>query len=206
MDAVRNRGLVVAAARDVFVERGTDAPLDEVARRAGVGIGTLYRHFPDRGALLYAVVLNALDTTRQVAEQALAEHADPFQALAAYMHTLLDRRVAAVIPLALDRVDFAGTELRTAREESSLAVQRVLDAAHAAGTLAPDVTFADIGMLLIRLSRPLPGPLPAELNDRLAHRHLDLLVQGLRPYPSRRPPSGPALDIDDLRGFETASG
>lgn len=206
VDAVRNRALVVAAARDVFVERGVDAPLDEVARRAGVGTGTLYRHFPDRRSLLVAVVLDALTTTQRVADEALSGHADPFQALAAYMHAMLDQRVAAVIPLALGRVDFADPHLRTAREDSALAMQRLIDAAHEAGTLAPDVTFADIGMMLVRLSRPLPGPMPAEMNDRLAHRHLDLLVEGLRPHPTRRPPAGPTLNMHDLRDLDTASG
>ena len=57
-DARRNREHVLAAAREVFVEQGADAPLDEIARRAGVGIATLYRRFPDRAALLRAVALD----------------------------------------------------------------------------------------------------------------------------------------------------
>ena len=71
-DARRNHSRLLDAARDVFVERGTGAPLDEVARRAGVGIATLYRRFPDRRTLLRAVVVQALETTCEAARTALA--------------------------------------------------------------------------------------------------------------------------------------
>src|SRR5437870_4758030 len=85
-DAMRNRAHVLAAARDVFVEHGADAPLDEIARRAGVGIATLYRRFPDREALLRAVALDVLARTGDEARAAEAEEPDPFGALGRYMH------------------------------------------------------------------------------------------------------------------------
>ena len=71
-DARRNHEQVLAAARELFVERGAGAPLEEVAGRAGVGIATLYRRFGDREALLRAVVLHALEDSRAAAEAALA--------------------------------------------------------------------------------------------------------------------------------------
>src|ERR671937_2812476 len=83
-DALRNREHVLAAARAVFVEQGADAPLDDIARRAGVGIATLYRRFPDRDALMRAVVLDVLTNVGQQARLALAEEADGFQALRRY--------------------------------------------------------------------------------------------------------------------------
>lgn len=206
-DARHNHGQLLAAARDVFVERGPGAPLEEVARRAGVGIGTLYRRFPDRDALLTAVVLDALVLTRQAAEEALAEEADAFDALTRYMHSALDLRVSAIIPLVLDRIEIEDPQLMPARDASSRAIAKIIDAAHGAGSLAEDVTFADIGMLLVRLARPLPGRISTELNDRLAHRHLDLLIAGLRPKGSRRkPPSGPALTQADLRAIRQGRG
>lgn len=201
-DARRNQGRILSAARDVFVERGAGAPLEEIASRAGVGIGTLYRRFADRRSLMRAVVFDALVQTRQSAEQALAEEADSFVALTTYMHTVLDLRISAVIPSLLDKVDLDDEELLPAREASALAVQGIIDRAHADGTLPEDVTFADIGMLLVRLSRPLPGPVPPELNDQLAHRHLDLLVEGLRPTGGRREViTGPALSFEELRAI-----
>ncbi|HEX2033901.1 MAG TPA: helix-turn-helix domain-containing protein [Chloroflexota bacterium] len=106
-DARRNRDRLLLAARDVFVERGTGAPLDEIARRAGVGIGTLYRRFPARQALLRAV---ALDVWRQVADEArraLAEEPDAFKALTRYMHRALEHRVAAIMPALAGEVALA---------------------------------------------------------------------------------------------------
>lgn len=208
-DARRNHRQLLSAARDVFVERGLSAPLDEIARRAGVGIGTLYRRFPDRQALMRAVVLDAVEQTADAAEQALAELPDAFQSLSSYMHAVLDLRIAAVIPVLLDQVDLDDDELAPARERGSRALQRIVDAAQAAGTLSEDITFGDIGLMLVRLSRPLPGPIPPELNAQLGHRHLDLLISGLR---TERAESlgGPALTLDDLHalrdGAESADG
>src|SRR6202011_2315042 len=96
-----NRAHVLAAARDVFVEHGADAPLDEIARRAGVGIATLYRRFPDRAALVRAVALDVLARTASEARAAEADEPDPFAALGRYMHRALDLRISAVMPALL---------------------------------------------------------------------------------------------------------
>lgn len=201
-DARRNQAQLLAAAREVFVERGPGAPLEEVARRAGVGIGTLYRRFADRDALLRAVVLDALVQTREAAESALADERDAFAALTRYMHAALELRVSAVIPLVLDKLDLDGAELRPARDASANALGQIIDAAHRDGSLPEGVTFADIGLLLVRLARPLPGPIPPELNDELAHRHLDLLIDGLRQKGRRgKALRGPALTRDDLHAL-----
>jgi AcrR family transcriptional regulator len=204
-DARRNHEQLLAAARDVFVEPGAGAPLDEVARRAGVGIGTLYRRFADRPTLLRAVVLDALEHTKRAAAAALAEESDGFSALLRYMHAALEFRVSAVIPLVLDTLDLDDAELGPAREASASLVQRIVDTAHQDGTLARDVTFADIGTLLVRLARPLPGRIPPELNDELSHRHLDLVVEGLRPVAGRQAPSGPHLERADLHAMRTSA-
>lgn len=182
-DARRNQAQVLAAAREVFVERGPGAPLEEVAGRAGVGIATLYRRFGDREGLLRAVVFQALEDSRSAAESALEaaseDGTDGLAALGQYMHAVLDLRVSAVVPLALDRLDL-DEELTPVREASAGAVERLVESAHADGSLPKQVTFADLGTLLVRLSRPLPGSVPIELNDQLAHRHLDLVLAGLR--------------------------
>jgi len=204
-DARRNHEQLLAAARDVVVERGAGAPLDEVARRAGVGIGTLYRRFPSRPALLRAVVIDALQRTAEAAEAALAEERDGFAALVRYMHAVLDLRVSAVIPTVLDTVALDDDDVRSAREASAGLAQRIVDSAHADGSLAADVTFGDIGTLLVRLSRPLPGSIPPDVNEQLAHRHLDLMIDGLRPAPGRRVPGGPRLERRDLRSFRATT-
>jgi hypothetical protein len=118
------------------------------------------------------------------------------------MHAVIDARVAAVIPALLGEIDLDDYELRPARDASTNAVRQIIDAAHADSTLPEEVTFGDIGTLLVRLSRPLPGTVPAELDNQLAHRHLDLLIEGLRPSGSRhRVLSGPALAHSDLRAL-----
>src|SRR5919199_1126344 len=81
-DARRNRERVVAAARAEFGERGRDAQMDDVARRAGVGVGTVYRHFPTKRALLEALMLAAFNSIAAEAERALKEIEDPWEAFA----------------------------------------------------------------------------------------------------------------------------
>jgi AcrR family transcriptional regulator len=198
-DARRNRDQILLAARDVFIERGPDAALDEVARRAGVGNATLYRRFPDRRSLLRAVVVEVFRGVGDEARQALAEESDPFEALARYMHRALDLRIGAVMP-GLIGLKEADQEVATARDSVSAAARKLVDGAHTAGALRPDVTEGDIGTMLIRLSRPLQTPLPPELDRALAHRHLDVLLDGLRvPRFVQRPLPGPAMSFDDLR-------
>jgi AcrR family transcriptional regulator len=187
----------------LFVEEGPDAPLEDIARRAGVGIATLYRGFPDRSALMRAVVLDVLGRTADEAGLALAEEADAFQALVRYMHRAVDLRVAAVVPALLGQVSLDDEEMLRARNAASRSVQAIIDAAHSAGTLRPEVTFGDIGLLVIRFSRPLPGSFPRDLNDRLAHRHLDLLIEGLRAKDTADAGvlGGPAMTLEDLRAL-----
>ncbi|HKG50152.1 MAG TPA: helix-turn-helix domain-containing protein [Actinomycetales bacterium] len=201
-DARRNHQQLLTAARDVVLERGPGAPLDEVARRAGVGIGTLYRRFPDRQALLRAVALEALVASRRAAEDALAQESEGFAALTRYLRAALSTRVSAVLPIVLDRLGDQDEELRQAREASAELVQRIVDTAHADGSLHPQVGFADIGTLLVRLARPLPGPVPAALDDQLAHRQLELFVAGLRAVSEQRTPlAGPRLERSHLRAI-----
>ena len=93
-DAARNRAQVLAAARTAFRELGTAAPLDEIARRAGVNIATLYRRFPDRDALITQVVLDGftvvLDAARTAAQTAST---DPLGALETFVLSLVDNRL-----------------------------------------------------------------------------------------------------------------
>jgi AcrR family transcriptional regulator len=206
-DARRNREQLLAAARDVFVEQGVEAPLDEVARRAGVGIATLYRRFPDRNALIRAVVFDVLGRVTNEVERAIEQEPDAFRALARYMHAALDARIAAVFPAVLERVPFEDPELLEARDAASEPVVQIVERAQAEGSLRPDVAFGDIGLLLIRLSRPLPGAFPRELDNSLAHRHLDILLDGLRcdAAPGRKPLTGPAMSLPQLQDLGTRS-
>jgi AcrR family transcriptional regulator len=198
-DARRNHARLMDAARDVFVERGPDAPLEEIARRASVGIATLYRRFPDRATLIHALVLSALTATAAAAEGAGREHADPFDALTAYVHAVLDLRTSAVIATLLDVLDLDEPEIKAARDASARLAEDLVTAARDSGALRKDATFGDVGIMLTRLSRPLPGTIPLEVQSGLAHRHADVFLAGLRADPSGPPPGGPALDRADLQ-------
>ena len=201
-DARQNRDRILAAARDVVVEQGAGAPLEEISRRAGTGIATLYRRFPDRHALMRAVVLDALARTHDEARLAAEEEPDAFGALTRYMHRTLDIRVAAVIPALLEEISTEDAEFRAASEVGVALIEELIDRAKRDGTLRPDITFADIGTLIVRLSRPLPGGFSRELNDQFGHRHLDLLINGLRAVPGGAATiGGPALSREELRGL-----
>jgi AcrR family transcriptional regulator len=180
-DARRNHEQVLRAARDVFLERGLDAPLEDVARRAGVGIGTLYRRFGDRDGLVRAVLLEALAQSRDAAEEALADEDEAYDGLdrlATYLRRMLDARVAAIMPMAVARG--ADPALDEPRETSARAVQALVTAAHDDGTLGKEVSSGDVGTLLVRLSRPLPGDVDPALDSELAHRQRENLLAGLR--------------------------
>jgi AcrR family transcriptional regulator len=206
-DARRNLTQLLEAGRDLVAERGPGVALEEVAQRAGVGIATLYRRFPDRTALLRGIVLDALARTREAAERAAEENTDAFEALSAYLRAALELRVSAVIPQVLDVLDLDEPELAAARDSAARATDALVDAAHASGDLPKDVTFADVGMMLVRIARPLPGPMPEALKHDLARRHLELFVRGLRSGDG--PLEGPALsraDLADMTHSPTLSG
>lgn len=201
-DARRNREQLLLAARDVFVERGSDAPLEEVAQRAGVGIGTLYRRFPDRLALQRAVALDVLARITQEARASLIEEPDAFSALARYMHRALDLRVGAVMPALVGSLALDDEALLRARDAAAEPVRAMIAAARSDGTLRPDVDFGDIGLLIARLCQPLPVPFPHPVADELAHRHLSLLLDGLRAAGAATAPlPGPALTLGDLQSL-----
>jgi AcrR family transcriptional regulator len=195
-DAQRNLEQLLDAARDLIADKGAGVALEEVAQRAGVGIATLYRRFPDRTALLRGVVIDALEKTRATAERAAEEHDDPFEALAAYLRGALELRVSAVVPQVLDVLDLDEPDLAAAREGSARATEALVDAAHDSGDLPSDVTFADVGMMLVRIARPLPGPMLAQLKQDLARRHLELFIRGLRGGDSEL--EGPELTRTEL--------
>lgn len=207
-DALRNRERLLDAARDAVIEQGANAPLEDIARRARVGIGTLYRRFPTRPALLRQVALDLLSRSAHEGGTALAEEPDAFAALARYMHRALDLRIAAAMPVLVGQLQMdEDEELMAARQASVEPLDRIIAAAHADGSLRPDVASGDVGLLLVRLTRPLPGPFPSEVNDRLAHRHLDLVLAGLRSSnPSRAPLPGPAMTFEDLRAMSRTAG
>jgi AcrR family transcriptional regulator len=202
IDARRNRERLLMAARDGFVEQGVDVPLEDVAQRAGVGIATLYRHFPDRGALMRAVALHVLGQMAAEARAALAEESDSFRALTRYLHRALDLRIAAVMPVLDGSVDIEhDEELRQARDELAPLFEAVVQAAWRSGQLRTDIGLGDLGLMVIRLARPLPGAFTRKFDDAAAHRQLDVMLDGLRGEQARG--TAPGLSLDDVRDRRT---
>ena len=94
------------------------------------------------------------------------------------------------------RRDLDDPEIAAARDAS--VVERLVDAARESGDLPADIRFADVAMMLVRIARPLPGPLPMGAKDELARRHLELFIRGLR-APATTELEGPALSLGELQ-------
>ncbi|MFI6278834.1 TetR/AcrR family transcriptional regulator [Streptomyces sp. NPDC050988] len=196
-DALRNRERIVTAAREMFVEFGPDVPLDEVARRAGVGNATVYRNFPDRDALVREVVCSVMNRTSEAAELALAETGDAFEALSRFVHACADERLSALCPMMSSTFDQHHPDMEAARERIEELTERLMARAREAGQLRPDVGVGDLMIAVAQLSRP-PAGTAALCFDRFVHRHLQLFLDGLR-APARSELPGMTATMEDLR-------
>ncbi|MFC1434672.1 TetR/AcrR family transcriptional regulator [Streptacidiphilus sp. N1-3] len=196
-DATRNRERIVAAAQEAFIEFGPDVPLDEIARRAGIGNATLYRHFPDRRELIRSVVLSVLATMADEAEAIMNDAPDAFQALEAIVHGAVEWKIGALCPMLSDWMDLAQPDLQAARDRLDIVVTGVVNHAQAEGTMRTDVGPGDIMIIASQIARPLPGAAPAD-HGYFVHRHLQLVLDGLR-TPQRSILAGRPATLDDLR-------
>ncbi|MFI5727425.1 TetR/AcrR family transcriptional regulator [Streptomyces cyaneofuscatus] len=196
-DALRNRERIVTAARELFVEFGPDVPLDDVARRAGVGNATLYRNFPDRAALTHEVVLAVTSRTTARAEEATAAETDPFAALSRFVHAAADERIGALCPMLSGVFDRDHPDLLAERDRLEAAVEGLVSRAMSAGRLRTDIAVGDVLVALSQLTRPLPGIACLDI-DRFTHRHLQLFLDGLE-APARSVLPGSAATLENLR-------
>ena len=196
-DATRNRERIVAAAQEAFVEFGPDVPLDEIARRAGVGNATLYRHFPDRQELSRAAVLDVFDRMTTHAEAILAGEALAFDALVQLVHGAVEWNVGALCPMLAEWMDPGEPTLLAAQDRLDNAVETIIEKSQAEGSLRTDIAAGDILPVVAQIARPLPGPLPAD-HDTYVHRSLQLFLDGLR-APGHSVLPGRPTNVRDLR-------
>ncbi len=177
-DACRNYDRLVAVARQVFRERETDASLEEIARRAGVGIGTLYRNFPTRSALVEAVYVEDVEALEPAATDASG---DPWQDLVDWLQRLLGYITTKKVLLSQlhDTVSKDSELMLHCREVLRRSAATVLAPAQEAGLARPDVDAAD----LLTLVRGLTMGPPASAED--TQRLLRVILDGLRAAPGR---------------------
>src|SRR3569833_138003 len=180
-DAIRNREKVLEAAKIIFSAGGPEASLEAVARQAGFGIGTLYRHFPTREDLFEAVYRREVEQLSELAEQ-LKNASDPVDALRRWLHSGVEfvatkKGMVAALALAVQ----SGSELHAfSFERLTKAIGSLLDRAAAAGAMRADVSPEDLlraffGMCYMH---DQPGWQSSVL------RMLDVVVAGLRVQPA----------------------
>ncbi|MFG2357933.1 TetR/AcrR family transcriptional regulator [Streptomyces sp. NPDC048521] len=177
-DAAHNRARILAAAQEIFAEKGLQASLDSIARRAEVGNATLYRHFPGREALLACLIEELAQAALEAAREAAAGEGDPFVAFSRFVHTLASRRIAAVCRLPHSGPDEMPGPSSRALERVEEAARRLLERAQAAGQARSDLCVEEVLAAVARLSRPLPG-VGWQATDLFRARLVQLYLDGV---------------------------
>lgn len=174
-DALRNRGRLLDAARELFAARGLEVPMADIARHAGVSNGTLYNRFPTRDDLVEAVFTDRLEKLVALARQALAE-ADPWAGFEAYLTGACSLQAT---DRGFNQVAARGMPdtpaVRELRRAGLAAVTEVMARAQRAGALRPDVTPDDLAFVILGISRTV------EVAPKAWPRHLALMLDGFRP-------------------------
>jgi AcrR family transcriptional regulator len=198
-DARRNRDQIVAAARTIFGSRGPEVPMEEIARAAGVGVGTLYRRFPDRDALIRAVALDSFARVIADARTAAAEERTAWQALVRLLHQSaelqLGIQLAMLSPRAL-AVLKSDAEALALRDELLAEVERLVAVAQREGRLRADVGPGDIALLFSLLLSRVRATSPEAAAGETS-RCIAIMVDGLRAT-SATPLPGRPLSVGDL--------
>jgi AcrR family transcriptional regulator len=196
-DAELNRRRILAAAAEVFTERGLEATLDDVARHAGVGVGTVYRRFPDKAALADALFEERIDVLVELATEAYGAD-DPWAGLAGFMEAAAEmlstdkglRQILMFAPYGHKRVGYARSRMRPA-------VGKLVERAQAAGQVRPDLGATDIPVLEFMLGAT--AEYARDIRPDLWRRYLALMLDALRPSRSGYTELPvPELSLDEL--------
>jgi AcrR family transcriptional regulator len=180
-DARRNRERIVEAARAAFAEEGPEAQIDDIARRADVGVGTVYRHFPTKDALIGELIRLKLTALRDRARRRLAAGGDPGDAFAGFLREQAD---VIATDAALQRMLWPETEetwapLAPLFEEVNEAVGELIARAKEAGAVRPDLEVDDVRTLMCGLGAIMAadarGVMPFDWR-----RQLEFMLDGLR--------------------------
>ena len=178
-DAVRNRAKIVDAAKAAFAEIGLETQMEDIARRASVGVGTLYRHFPTKDALVRALIVDKMERMAAVAKAALDdEDADPWEAFASVIEQgarqqLEDRALTQVVAT---QPQSAFQEASQEQTELAALMTELMRRAQRAGAVRPDARPEDIPTLMCGLAAVVH-------NGRDWRRYLQLMLDGFRASP-----------------------
>jgi AcrR family transcriptional regulator len=190
-DARRNRDQILAAAKTVFQEQGPDVPMEEIARKAGVGVGTLYRRFPDRDSLILGVARDSFSRVRDEVRAVTAEEPSAWDTIARLLAHSRDLRVMVQLGMLSERAktvvrDDAATH-RIQGEMNEL-LDSLVTAAQREGTLRADIGSGDFAVVVSLLVRHLPNT-EEGLGRMMLDRATALILDGLRapgtPLPGR---------------------
>ncbi len=194
-DAVRNRERILEAAKAVFAERGLEATLDDVARCAGVGVGTVYRRFPDKEALVEALFEQSVNGMVELAYQA-ATITDAWDALVWFVEKASQRQAE---DLGLRDVVMHGMygreRITQARERIVPAVTQLVERAQRDGRLRPDVVTADIPIIELMVNAVATNT--GQVAPELWRRYLRIILDGLSADGTERSelPEAPTLEV-----------
>ncbi len=176
-DAERNREKILAAAARVFAERGLDATLDEVATAAAVGVGTVYRRFPDKDALIAALFEDAIDEIAGLA-RAGAEHEDSWEGLVWFLDQALERQCAnRGLRDVVVGSPYAEANLEIAKGRIAPCIARLVERAQRDGRLRGDVVAADFPIMEMMISSV--GNMTATVAPELWRRYFTIILDGL---------------------------
>lgn len=178
-DARRNRERILESARAVFAEFGAEAQMDDVAARAGVGVGTVYRHFPTKEALMVELMRQKFRLFADRAREALETDEEPFEALVGLMRRNAETAASdAATQLAIAGAgDNVWDATAAEREDLLEGTQELILRARRAGTIRPDIEATDIAMLMCGIC----SGMSATVAGFDWERHLALAVDMLRP-------------------------
>lgn len=186
VEAERNDAALLDAARVVFAVYGADASVARIAARAGVGVGSLYRRFPTKEALLQHLCLTAMEQTIVAADVALADD-DAWRGLCTLLETCAHARTGAFV--GLGRVIPTTAPMNRTFTKSQERLEAFVQRAHEAGCLRRDINAVDLRLLIEAFSRRPP-------DDGMYRRVLAIAIDGLRVPRSRTALEGPAPTVD----------
>jgi AcrR family transcriptional regulator len=190
-DAARNRESLLRAAAEEFAERGLDASVADIARRAGIGKGTVFRHFATKDDLIAAIVLDRVNALNAVGER-LLKAADPGDALLEFLTVAAQQQQQRDLSFLLGAAE-VGAVVAQAQSRMFQTIHALVARAREHGAVRPDITGSDVILLMCA-----PGYVTSYVSDAppgLWRRYLALIFDGLRPDGAsplpHPPPAGP---------------